>query len=55
MSALYTMPAGDWIGERLDVVCAPLEAARPNRRPPPLLIAVNHIDEWRPPHQDATL
>ncbi|MCC8999677.1 MAG: 50S ribosome-binding GTPase [Candidatus Contendobacter sp.] len=38
----------DW--ERLDAMRA-WQAARPNRRPPPILIAVSHIDQLRPPRQ----
>ncbi|MBK8753509.1 MAG: 50S ribosome-binding GTPase [Candidatus Competibacteraceae bacterium] len=36
--------------ERLDAVRA-WQAARPQRRPPPILVAVSHIDQLRPPRQ----
>ncbi len=36
--------------ERLDAVRA-WQAAQPNRRPSPLLVAVSHIDQLRPPRQ----
>ena len=36
--------------ERLDAVRA-WQAARPSRRPSPLLVAVSHIDQLRPPRQ----
>jgi uncharacterized protein len=36
--------------EKLDAVRA-WQIARPNRRPPPLLVAVSHIDQLRPPRE----